>query len=561
MDIRLNLLQTDKIEVAKLSNGTMYSAYAMSSSVVVISDSQGLLEGLRSSLRDTLHDGLTNENANIAYSVLVGDKKELDNSVKDTFSYAGISHILAVSGLHVGFLVLVITFILNLCRVGRRSRFLITSLLLLGYCTLCGFSASVLRASFMTIVLLLSGVVGKEYDGLNSLGLAGIVVLLISPIDLFSLGFQLSFMCVFMIITLADKLGKWLINCNFPDEIAMAISISVCTTIGSSVILANSLYEISLISVISNLIVIPLFSLAYPLLFVFSIIAMIVPIFDILLILPEIILHFIKFVASIFAGFEFAHFRVFNLGWMLVLLFITVSFIVKFFMGRKSTKTIICGVLSILCIICVIIGSIPAKFEKFTLYTNYQYLSNSAVITTGSNKKILVGIDKYSTQNLLTELKINKIDLLVLPDFQINRMDNYLDFLKTIEVKKILIPTNSLFLDAVFEELKSFSEVEIGDSYNCEVVVNFVKSDDVVCGTELDINSKKLLFTNGITKLKLNKIGELDDAYDYVVTNESKYDFKEFGIEYGTIICSNDLNFESNSLISLKNKSLYVLEL
>lgn len=559
--VSLYQLVTDKIDVSRVASGVSYSAYAMSRDVVIVDKTQNFVDLLQSNLKRVLDSGLSNENADIAYGLLVGDKSELDSDVKDSFSYAGISHILAVSGLHVGFLVLVLTFILNICKVGRRNRFFITSAVLLIYCLICGFSASVLRATFMSMVLLLSGVVGKEYDGLNSLGVAGIVILLISPLDLFNLGFQLSFMCVFMIITLTDKLGKVMINCGIHKSIALPISISICTTMGSSIILANSLYEISFVSLISNLIVIPMFSIIYPVLFICSVVAMIVPPVSGILCFPEIMLHLLKLITNFFASWEFAQFRVFNLGYILLFVFILFSFLVKFFMCDKRIKIVATSILFLSCIVMAICGSIPSKFNSFSMYTNYQYSDNSALITTVDNKKILVGIDDYSTVNFLTGLKVDNIDLLVLPDFEINQMDNYIEFLGVVNVEKIVIPTNSLFVDKVFDRLRGFVDIAIVDTYNNEIELDFIKSKDVVCGTKIRVNNKILLFTNGITKEKLTHIGKGNCVYDYIVTNESKYDFREFGIEYRTIVCSNGLNFEENSVISLKNKSLYVLEL
>ena len=561
-ELTLQSLVTDKIEISKYVSGIVYSSCVINSDILVINEQPTFIESIQEKLKSTLNAGLSNENASIAYSVLVGDKSDLNADVKDTFSYAGISHILAVSGLHVGFLVAIITFILNMCRVGRRSRFFITSAILLLYCTICGFTASVLRASFMAIILLLAGVVGKEYDGLNSLGLAGILILLIFPQDLFSMGFQLSFMCVFMIITLADKMSNLLKSWKVPEFIASAISISLCVTLGSSIILINSLYEVSIISIVANLIVIPIFSITYPLLFLLAIVSMIMPFLNFALVLPEILLHLVKLIANLFANINFAHFRVFHLGYLLLFLFVLLSLIVKFFMGGKVIKISLSLTLAVICVALVVVGCFPREFKEYALYTNFQYNSNSALLTTEDNKKYLVGIDKYSTNDFLTNLKIEKLDALILPNFEVNKIDDYIEFINTIKVDKLVIPTNPSFEDKVFYELNAITKVEIVDSFDGDIDLEFIKTDEnVVCGTRICVNGKKLLFTNGITKAKLSRLGEFDYEYDYIITNESKYDFEEYYVFYDTIIHSNDLKFVPNDAISLKNKSFYMLKL
>lgn len=552
----------DKIQFDKY-NDTVYSGYVANSNLEIENRKGNFIYSFQERLKVVLDDGLSNQNSDIAYSVLVGDKSELDSDVRDSFSYAGISHVLAVSGLHVGFLVALITFLLNLCRIGRRSRFFITTFILLIYSCLCGFTPSVLRASFMIIILLLAGVLGEEYDGINSLSLAGIIILLISPIQLFSLGFQLSFMCVFMIMTLADKTTRFLVLHNVNSKIATAVSISFCVTLGSSIILANTLHEISIISILSNLIVIPIFSIVYPLLFVLSVLAMIISPLSKLLFVPEVILHFIKIIADWFAGLNFAHFRVFNLGGLLLFVFILFSLVVKYLMINRKIKTPVCSVLFVICLILTIFGTMPIKYDSFALYTNYQYSSNSALITTTSGKTFLIGIDNYNSKTFLTELKLARVDVLVIPDFEVNKIDEYVDFCNEVNVGEILIPKNENFTDRVFKKLAQGVSIRIEDSLSDEIHLRFIKTDSGdVSATFVNINGKNILFTNGITKAKLSNVADsVRIKLDYIVTNKSKYDFADFGITYDKVIHSNKLGFSTNSAISLKNTTKYVLSL
>ena len=551
----------DKINISALTNN-QYVAYTMSSSITVIDKEPNIIDSIKIKLREILDIGLTDENADIVYATLVGEKDGLDNDVKRTFSYAGISHILAVSGLHVGFIVVLFMFILGLFKIDRRWKFILTSIALLLYCLLCGFNPSVLRASFMSIIMLLAKVIGDEYDSLNALSIAGILILLVSPVDLLNLGFQLSFVCVFMIITLADRITKCLVGWRIPKTIASPVSISLCTTIGTSLIIANTFNELSLLGVITNLIVIPLFSLVYPLMFIIAMIGTIIPVIAKLLFIPEILLHLIKLIASVTASIEIASFRVFDFGYLVFFLFLIFAFQLKYLMCNIKTKTIVSIVSIISCIIVAILGLIPTRYNSYSIHTCYQYNTNSAVLTTDDGKKYLIGIDDFTTENLLNEMKILRIDAWILYDFEVNKISQYVDFLKWIDVEYFVIPKNPQYVDKVFNELNNYTTIMTTDEYLSDVSVHFIKTKtNVVAGVDIKTNNKHLLFTNGITKAKLETIGLTTTRYDYIFTNDSKYDFSDFGIGYDRIICSNTLNFETNKAILLKNKAHYVLEL
>jgi len=563
-DVSLQSLYTDKIHLDTFVDNEVYSSNTTSSELQIIDKDPGLIYFLQQKLRNTLQNSLTQENADIAYGVLVGDKDALNQDVKDTFSFAGISHVLAVSGLHVGFLVALLTLLLNICRVGRRNRFLIISVILIFYCVFCNMSASILRATIMTVILLLSGVLGEEYDGLNSLGVAGIVILSMFPLHLFSLGFQLSFMCVFMIITLADKLTRVLTKWGVPNWLASAISISFCVTIGTAIICANTMSQVSLVSIIANLIVIPIFGLTFPLLFVSSIFSMIIPIGNVLLFVPQLLLHAVKLIANFFASTNLGNFRIFNLGYLILLTFVLFSFVVKFLMLEKPAKYIVNGALLACCVIMFFVGITPTRFSDFALYTNYQFETNSAIITTENNKKFLMGYDEYTTYNFVNELKILKLDGWILQDFEVNRIQEYIAFMEKVPVNKIIIPRKSTYVAKVFVQLSKFTDVIVVDEFYDDLGVKFIANDDdLIAGTILNINNKEVLFINGsLTKTKLEILNNgVAGVVDYVYSNSLKYSLEENGVNYENLILCNSPGVELRNLTLLNNVSYYKLNL
>ncbi len=151
-------------------------------------------------------DVLLNEQAPLAKALILGIREDLPEETTQAFRSAGVAHVLAVSGLHVSLLVMFLNFVLKKLNLSPRVLLLIFTLLLFGYCRLLDFSASIVRASLLTLIYLLGKALHRRVDPLTSLAAAFLLILLVRPLDLFSLGFQLSFLAVAGIILLGDQL-------------------------------------------------------------------------------------------------------------------------------------------------------------------------------------------------------------------------------------------------------------------------------------------------------------------------------------------------------------------
>lgn len=195
--------------------GVTASAFADSSSFRVISEPASLpLACYPSVFRRYLVDrlrslGLSDVSLSVVSALVLGYKAELSPEVKETFNDAGVSHVLAVSGLHVGIVMLLFSLLLRLdlnvaCR--RRPKVVALVLLLWLYALLTGASPSVCRAVFMTSVLLLGYVFARPSSPVNSLFLSAFVLLLVNPYNLFSVGFLLSYAAVLGILVLGKPL-------------------------------------------------------------------------------------------------------------------------------------------------------------------------------------------------------------------------------------------------------------------------------------------------------------------------------------------------------------------
>ena len=144
------------------------------------------------------------DNAPLARAIILGDRSDLDAELRTAFSRAGLAHLMAVSGMHVGFILLPVWFVLPWFRKSGYLKCIgLTAggLLLLTYAGITGFSISVSRASLMAFFLMLARLFHKPGTSMNILGAAAFILLLIDPLFLFDVGFQLSFAAVMIILT------------------------------------------------------------------------------------------------------------------------------------------------------------------------------------------------------------------------------------------------------------------------------------------------------------------------------------------------------------------------
>ncbi len=149
-------------------------------------------------------------NAPLAQALVLGDKSALSDALADDFRIAGLSHLLAVSGLHISCLALALERLLRLLRCGRRASLCVTLLLLAAYAGLIGFPASVLRAALMFALVRSAPLFGRPADALTGLSAAFVLILLTRPLSIGDAGFQLSFAAVGSMLLLREPVQKLL---------------------------------------------------------------------------------------------------------------------------------------------------------------------------------------------------------------------------------------------------------------------------------------------------------------------------------------------------------------
>ena len=181
-------------------------------SCVVIGQEFKFFGGIRARIENVLYQGMDRDAASVTIAVLTGNTSGIEKGLLNNIRYGGIAHIFAVSGLHVGALYafcMLLTSKTGLKKVPKFVRFGLVAGVLLFYGGICGYSSSVLRATVLCLVGYAAKLIGVSVDKFETIGLAAILVLLLSPAELFGPGFQLSFLACLGIFLWKKPLEKW----------------------------------------------------------------------------------------------------------------------------------------------------------------------------------------------------------------------------------------------------------------------------------------------------------------------------------------------------------------
>jgi competence protein ComEC len=239
-----------------------YIASTQNSNIEILGNDRKLNETIQLAVKENLEQNMDKKNAKISYAMLFGDQSEIDETTMSDYRVSGIAHILSISGLHVSIIVAFLYWILK-----KFSKnwiiFLIITILLVFYCYLCGFSSTVVRASIMSVCLLGSILLGRQYDSLSAVGLAGLIILAIAPLYAFDIGFQLSFGCIIGIAIFYRTINSALRKIKLHKRLAAPLAMSISAQLFIFPVMINAFGQSSILSVFLNIIVIPIFSVAY----------------------------------------------------------------------------------------------------------------------------------------------------------------------------------------------------------------------------------------------------------------------------------------------------------
>ena len=221
----------------------------------------------RNKMRDILYKYIPGDNErSIASALLIGYKVDLDKDLVQAYSNAGVVHLIAISGLHMGIIYFILSWIFSRIPVVKRSKILrlvLTLLCLWFFALLTGASGSVLRSAIMFSFIAVGMFVNKRASIYNSMAASAFILLCYNPYLLWDVGFQLSYFAVLGIVIAQPYIAKWFyIKSKFLNAIWQLSSVSLAAQLFTFPICIYYFHQLPLLFLISNLIAIPLTTVA-----------------------------------------------------------------------------------------------------------------------------------------------------------------------------------------------------------------------------------------------------------------------------------------------------------
>lgn len=210
-----------------------------------------VLLSLKENLIQVYETGMEGKSAGFYVGMILGDRSNLEESIKDLFKIGGISHILAISGLHVSMIGKNFYRLLRRRSVGFAASSIVAGVVLMAYVYMVGGSMSAVRAAGMLLLFLLAECMGRSYDMLNALGGMCIWLLWENPFLLEYSGFWFSVLAL---------LGVGIVGKIFSEQVKIGkgLWMSVGITLTTLPVVAYSYYEIPLYSPLVNMLVLPI---------------------------------------------------------------------------------------------------------------------------------------------------------------------------------------------------------------------------------------------------------------------------------------------------------------
>jgi len=493
--------------------------------IVVLGQKANPLMSLVISARGFLSNRIkarTGDKSDFLRTILLGEKLEIEK-LRQNFTKAGVSHILAISGLHVGMLAFVILMIFGLFLPSFVSH-LVVIIFLIFYVAICDFVPSVSRAALMISLVLICQDLQRKVPLNNIIALSALILLLINPLKLFTISFQLSFLAVIVLANIVPRLSLF----GFFEQkgflkrilIGTLIFISgsmICSFVLNLILSPITLFyfnQINFNSVFSNIFCIPLVGLIVPLSLVVIFSPIPITIYESSL---NFLIDLLNFSVGIFAQFPFSfnHIASDFTIYFTMSIFFTIFGAILYKKGKKRLSYVL-----FLCILVTIILSLVVKKSdqklKLTLFDCG--LGDMIFIETPKGKKIFVDVGppdfvrsfKRTALPYLKAAGIKDIDYLVLTHAHNDHFGGVFNAFESLLIRNLVV-TDDFQTRQIWRKILKLTKEEKCDIVTVSDTMTLYREDD----------------------LSLKIVHPDKDFYDHDINNMSiviKLNYKEFSM-------------------------------
>ena len=470
---------------------------------------QNTVIAIRKYLRNRI-DKRFGEHAGFVKAIVIAEKDDI-NDKRNIMCKAGLSHLLAVSGLHVGLLSLIILSVLNTFILKRNISRFIMMFILIFYAAICLWAPSVTRAAIMIILFLLAKILQRKPIANNILFASLLIITAVTPNQLFSVGLQMSYLAVFILLNVLPrfrfiKIKKEEIEyLSKGKRILNGILILICTSFILNIFLAPltayNFHQFGFNGIVGNLLGIPLIGMILPLsLLIVFLPEFIIPLFqnsfNLLMLIFE---KWTSFSAGLPLYFDFIFISFLHL----ILLYLILSALVLAF--NKIDKQRKWLLISVIIFSSIFILSGRQNSNKLTITFFDCGLGDLALIQTPQNKTILIdtgppekGMNSFprSTLPYLQQNGIKSIDHVLITHAHNDHYGGVFSVFENVEVKNLIVTDE-------------FQNRKIWDSIAKEVETERCSVFSVLDTTHISFNEIKFKIIHPDKSYKDNNINNL----------------------------------------------------
>lgn len=248
-----------------------------------------LANNIATKIKENINKIFEKEEASILTAILLGNKDNMEEETKEAFKRSGLSHMLAISGLHVSYVIMIVSFIIGKSKISKKVGKIITILFLLFFILLTGGTLSVARACLMSIYMIITSLLNKRVSVFSSINISLILLLIINPYCIFDIGLQLSYGGTIGIVLIYNIIKDLISNKKEQENVTDIKKNKILKFFQN---LKSKIKEIAIVSISANAVILPIMLYHYNTLSLTFIISNLLasPIIGILIILGFIII-------------------------------------------------------------------------------------------------------------------------------------------------------------------------------------------------------------------------------------------------------------------------------
>lgn len=573
------------------SNG-IYGNIKVENSFVVLKPNKSFVYTIQNLIYDNFEKIFSKEHAGILSGMIIGETSNISDDTKDNFQKAGVTHLLAVSGSNVALVITFSGYIFSKI-FGKRYSDYISIVFVVFFVMLAGASPSVVRAGIMAILGLLANILVSKSSSITNVFSSAFLILLMNPLSILNVGFILSFVGTIGIITLSSFITDFFKKYIKNKMILETVSITMAAQVALIPIMLYYFNSLSLISIFSNLLIIPITSLITILgiiIFIISIIFM--PLAKLVNILIVPMINYILVITRVCSKFDFLNLLLPTPKiWMIVTFYALLCIKVYKFNHRNDnylervsfereasfvdrTEKYTCTIIMICICLLAISKFMPKSYVELTAIDVGQ--GDAFLIITENQKIILVDGGGSETSDYdvganilvpyLLDRGIMRLDYVFVSHAHADHIDGIYSVLKSLNVGKIYIGPQ-LENDEMIEELFSLANkkrVKIEQIKAKDMlIIDDIKIEILYPGREnidTNVNNLSIIMKFNCNGRKILFTGDAEEKVEERLVSDLEADILKVG-HHGSKTSSSDEFIEKVSpkisLISVANNNTY----